>query len=127
MFLPCLKLSKNYVLIIFPDFLFRSVFIELELGWDGQRLGDFRHTPKALPYTLFRLGVSEITTHKLPYRNDMGPRDVACPLCKVEIEDEHMYFSSAKLLPTSERKCQDLQTQTVCQGSWEIPLRQLLD
>ena len=45
-------------------------------------------------YIKFRFGISPILVHRLRYRNDIIPRDLLCPVCKDEIEDElHILFS----------------------------------
>ena len=39
-------------------------------------------------YIKFRFGISPIAVHKLKYRNYIIPRDLLCPVCKDETEDE---------------------------------------
>ena len=37
---------------------------------------------------------ARISVHRLRYRNDIIPRELLCPVCKAEIEDEaHVLFS----------------------------------
>ena len=45
-------------------------------------------------YIKLRFGISPILVHRLRYRNEIIPRDLLCPVCKDEIEDEsHVLFS----------------------------------
>ena len=68
-------------------FEFYSIFkqsIQTEKYIDLLHLRSFR----------FRFGTSPILVHRLRYRNDIIPRDLLCPECKDEIEDEsHVPFS----------------------------------
>ena len=45
-------------------------------------------------YIQFIVGISPISVHRLRYRDGVIPRDLLCPVCKDEIEDEtHVLFS----------------------------------
>ena len=45
-------------------------------------------------YIQFRFCISPISVHRLRYRDGVIPRDLLCPVCKDEIEDEtHVLFS----------------------------------
>ncbi len=73
-------------------FEFYSIFkqsIQTEKYIDVLQLRCFREA-----YIKFRFGISPILVHRLRYRNDIIPRDLLCPVCKDEIEDEsHVLFS----------------------------------
>ena len=73
-------------------FEFYSIFkqsIQTEKYIDVLQLRCFREA-----YIKFRFGISPILVHRLRYRNDIIPRDLLCPECKDEIEDEpHVLFS----------------------------------
>ena len=73
-------------------FEFYSIFkqsIQTEKYIDILQLRCFREA-----YIKFRFGISPILVHRLRYRNDIIPRDLLCPVCKDEIEDEsHVLFS----------------------------------
>ena len=44
-------------------------------------------------YVQFRFGISPILVHRLRYRKDVLPRNLLCPVCKSETEDEeHVLF-----------------------------------
>uniref|UniRef100_UPI003AF4937F reverse transcriptase family protein n=2 Tax=Thiolapillus sp. TaxID=2017437 RepID=UPI003AF4937F len=44
-------------------------------------------------YIQFRFGISPIHVHRMRYKKDVVPRQLLCPLCKNEIEDEsHVLF-----------------------------------
>ena len=54
-------------------------------GWDTEMIL-FRESYCAL--------CARISVHRLRYRNDIIPRELLCPVCKAEIEDEaHVLFS----------------------------------
>lgn len=45
-------------------------------------------------YVRFRFGISPILVHKLRYKSGILPRNLLCPACKQEVEDEeHVLFS----------------------------------
>ena len=45
-------------------------------------------------YTQFRFGISPINVHKMRYKEGITPRNLLCPACKREIEDElHVLFT----------------------------------
>ena len=73
-------------------FEYYSIFkqsIQTEKYIDILQLRCFREA-----YIKFRFGISPILLHRLRYRNDIIPRDLLCPVCKDEIEDEsHVLFS----------------------------------
>ena len=73
-------------------FEFYSIFkqsIQTEKYIDILQLRYFRET-----YVKFRFSISPILVHRLRYRNDIIPRDLLCPVCKDETEDElHVLFS----------------------------------
>ena len=44
-------------------------------------------------YIQFRFGISPIHVHRMRYKKDVVPRQLLCPLCKNEIDDEsHVLF-----------------------------------
>ena len=73
-------------------FEFYSIFkhsIHTEKYIDFIQLRCFREA-----YIQFRFGISPISVHRLRYRDGVIPRDLLCPVCKDEIEDEtHVLFS----------------------------------
>jgi hypothetical protein len=69
-------------------FRFKRVFC-CETYFDYEQLRCFRDI-----YTQFRFGISPINTHKLRYRTGILPRQLLCPACKLENEDEaHVLFA----------------------------------
>ena len=73
-------------------FEFYSIFkqsIQTEEYIDVLQLRCFREA-----YIKFRFGISPILVYRLRYRCEIIPRDLLCPVCKDEIEDEsHVLFS----------------------------------
>ena len=73
-------------------FEFYSIFkhsIHAEKYIDFIQLRCFREV-----HIQFRFGISPISVHRLRYRDGVIPRDLLCPVCKDEIEDEtHVLFS----------------------------------
>ena len=67
---------------------FKTV-IGTEKYFDYTQLRCFREA-----YTRFRFGISPIFVHKFRYKTNVTPRNLSCPVCKEEIEDEsHVLFS----------------------------------
>ena len=73
-------------------FEFYSIFkqsLQTEKYIDVLQLRCFREA-----YIKFRFSISPVLVHRLRYRNDIIPRDLLCPVCKDELEDEsHVLFS----------------------------------
>ena len=91
-------------------FEFYSIFkqsIQTEKYIDVLQLRCFREA-----YIKFRFGISPILVHRLRCRNDIIPRDLLCPVCKDEIEDESHVPFSCKAYEDFRKTCRGLMDHT---------------
>jgi hypothetical protein len=67
---------------------FKSIF-QSERYIEYQQKRCFRDS-----YVQFRFGISPIHVHRMRYKKDVVPKQLLCPVCKNEIEDEaHVLFT----------------------------------
>ena len=60
-------------------------------------------TPRDV-FVRFRMGISEIKTHKLRYSADPS-NDLSCPLCKYRLDDEIHFLFLCKATDSISSKC----------------------